>query len=77
MPTILNTTPELPSQAFQLSAKHTQKINNSIFLKYGDTIFFFQRNTSIPIPHVIESNIQDRGSWFSITLIPESSLTET
>lgn len=42
-----------------------------------DAIFFIQRNTSIPVPTVIESHIQESDSWFSMALIPGLSLTDT
>jgi aminoglycoside phosphotransferase (APT) family kinase protein len=42
-----------------------------------DTISLVQRNTSIPVPSVTESNIHESGSWFRMDLIPGLPLTNT
>jgi hypothetical protein len=72
--------PVFPGRAIQPLAKRAQKCNNSTFVKHGtphevqrevDTIFFIQRDTSIPVPTVIiESHVEESGSWFSMVLIP-------
>ncbi|KAF2175446.1 hypothetical protein K469DRAFT_743344 [Zopfia rhizophila CBS 207.26] len=81
-----STSPVLPGRAIQSLAKRAQKANDSIFIKYGtchevqrevDAIFFVRRNTSIPVPLVIESHVQESGSWFSMDLIPGLPLTDT
>lgn len=83
---MLSTPPSFSGRAIQPLVKRAQKYNDSIFIKHGtrqevqrevDTIFFIQRNTSIPVPTVIESHVQENGSWFTMVLIPGLSLTDT
>ncbi|KAF2874652.1 hypothetical protein BDV95DRAFT_675014 [Massariosphaeria phaeospora] len=80
-----STSPVFPGRPIQPLAKRAQKCNDSTFIKHGtpheiqrevDTIFFIQRNTSIPVPSVIESHVHESGSWFSMVLIPRLSLTD-
>lgn len=61
----------VPSRAMQAPVKRAYKTSDSIYIKHGtqheiqrevDAIFFVGRNTSIPVPHVIQSHIEDCDS---------------
>jgi aminoglycoside phosphotransferase (APT) family kinase protein len=78
--------PVFPDRDITPLAKRAQKRDDYTFIKHGssheiqrevDTIFFIQRNTSIPVPTVIESHVQESGSWFSMVRISGLSLTDT
>lgn len=75
----------LPDRVMRPLAKRARKFNDSMFMKCGthyaiqrevDTIFFIQCNTSIPVPMVIKSNIQEISSWFFMSIVPGVSLTD-
>ncbi|KAF2453928.1 hypothetical protein BDY21DRAFT_387833 [Lineolata rhizophorae] len=78
------TLPILPGRAIQSPAKRAHKTDDSTFIKYRtrhevqrevDAIFFVRRNTSIPVPFVIQSHVQESGSWLSMYSIPGLPLT--
>ncbi|KAF1843218.1 uncharacterized protein K460DRAFT_418322 [Cucurbitaria berberidis CBS 394.84] len=82
---MLPTYQSLPDYVDQTLAKRAFKANNSTFIKRGtrheiqrevDAIFFVQRNTSIPVPFVIQSHIEETGSWFSMSIVAGLTLTD-
>ena len=80
-----SSSPAVHNPALQFLERKAQQ-HNGIFKKYGTShdiqrevsaILFMRHNTSIPVPRVIDSCIQERDSWFSMDIVPGLSLTDT